>query len=64
MLKILNTTNVEFGLYAKDSKVVYGRPENADRMIYLNELFKRFHENDQIFNNLKETCEHAVNILR
>lgn len=34
------TTNVEFGLYLKSNKIVYGRPNDAPKMRYLDKLYK------------------------
>lgn len=35
------TTNVEFGMFAMSSKVVYGRPDDAPKMKYLDALAER-----------------------
>jgi 8-oxo-dGTP pyrophosphatase MutT (NUDIX family) len=35
------TTNVEYGLDLKGGKVVYGRPTNADKVRYLDELYQK-----------------------
>lgn len=34
------TTNVEFGYWLHSGKVVYGRPNNADKIKYLDWLYK------------------------
>lgn len=33
------TTNIEFGYWIKSGKVLYGRPENAEKMKYLDWLY-------------------------
>jgi hypothetical protein len=35
------TTNVEFGLYAKDPRSIYGRPDDADHIGYLDWVWDR-----------------------
>lgn len=52
------TTNVEFGLYAATSKVVYGRPDEAPKMKYLDALAQRY--NIKIHNTLEQTILAAV----
>ena len=57
------TTNVEFGYYVRDSKVAYGRPDSAEKMKYLDRLFKRHHSECIIYNDLRELCNYVVKIL-
>lgn len=47
------TTNVEFGLHCKSSKVVLGYPEGAPKMRYLHALANR--ENIPVLHTLEET---------
>ena len=57
------TTNIEFGYYVRDSRVMYGRPKTAEKMAYLDRLYKRHHEDGIIHNDLEELCKHCVEIL-
>lgn len=57
------TTNVEFGYYVRDSKVVYGRPDSSRLNSYLDRLYKRHHVDCQIYNDLQEMCRNAVELL-
>ena len=36
------TTNVEFGMYIKSDKIIYGRPNEAENVRYLDSLYKRW----------------------
>ena len=36
------TTNVEFGMFFKEKRCVYGRPESADNCRYLDYVYKKF----------------------
>lgn len=36
------TTNVEFGMWAKDPKVIYGRPDWAEQTRYLDHIYKKY----------------------
>jgi len=36
------TTNVEFGMFVRDSRSVYGRPPNAENCRYLDYVYKKF----------------------
>ena len=56
------TTNIEFGYYVRDSKVLYGRPDNADTIRYMDKLYKR-HHNRIIYNDLFELCNSVVTLL-
>ncbi len=59
------TTNVEFGRYCHRKNVVYGRPEEADNIRYLDWLFQRVNpeKGNGPFSTLHETLEQAVRIL-
>ena len=56
------TTNIEFGYYVRNSKVLYGRPDNADTIRYMDKLYKR-HHNRIIYNDLFELCNSVVTLL-
>lgn len=58
------TTNVEFGYWiAKDpKKVIYGRPEKAKKIKYLDWLFKK-ESKELIYNSLEETLDRAIEII-
>lgn len=36
------TTNVEFGMWIKDPKVIYGRPDWAEQTRYLDHIYKKY----------------------
>lgn len=57
------TTNVEFGYYVRDSRVVYGRPDSAELNSYLDRLYKRHHSEGLIYNDLRELCKYIVETL-
>ena len=57
------TTNVEFGYYVRDPKVVYGRPDTAQGNKYLDRLFARHHGGSVIYNDLQTLCSHVVALL-
>ena len=53
------TTNVEFGYWLHTGKVVYGRPDNAEKIKYLDWLYELDYDNKPI-NNLQELLQLAV----
>ena len=55
------TTNVEFGLWIKSGKVLYGRPEWAQKIGYLDWLYKEECKKDP-FNNLIDLLTQAVKL--
>lgn len=57
------TTNVEFGYYVRDPKVVYGRPDSSKLNSYLDKLYKRHHSDVKIFNDLNSLCCYALELL-
>ena len=57
------TTNVEFGYYVRDTKVVYGRPDSSKLNSYLDRLYKRHHSDVKIFNDLNLLCCYALELL-
>jgi len=53
------TTNVEFGYWLHTKKVLYGRPDNAAKIKYIDWLYKTDYGLDPI-NNLDELLQKAV----
>jgi len=53
------TTNIEFGLWAKSEKLVYGRPDNAPKNDYLDYCYRKFLKKEPI-NDLKELIKVIV----
>ncbi len=53
------TTNVEFGLYLKTGKIIYGRPDNSERNNYLDELYKSVYREFPT-NTLESTIESSL----
>jgi len=54
------TTNVEFGYWLHTNKVLYGRPDDAEKIKYLDWLYKLDYNKDPI-NNLEELLKEAIN---
>ncbi|CAF2961405.1 unnamed protein product [Rotaria sp. Silwood2] len=55
------TTNVEFGEDLHSGKIVYGRPENAEKCHYLDKRMKELKL--PVFTSLTDTLRHAVSLL-
>jgi hypothetical protein len=53
------TTNVEFGLYVKSGRLVYGRPDSAPHCGYLDYVYER-ETGCKPFNNLEDLLAHAI----
>jgi len=53
------TTNVEFGYWLHTGKVLYGRPDNAEKVKYLDWLYK-IDYNKEPFNNLEELLKACI----
>lgn len=53
------TTNTEFGEDLNSHKIVYGRPDNAEKCRYLDTRFSEL--NQPFFNKLSDTLEYAIN---
>lgn len=51
------TTNVEFGLFVKEDKAFYGRPDTAELVRYLDSLYMRYHGERQISSDLRTLCK-------
>lgn len=56
------TTNVEFGYWLHTNKVIYGRPDNAEKIKYLDWLYKLDY-NEEPINNLEELLTKAIEKL-
>lgn len=60
------TTNVEFGTYLqiKPSQIVYGRPHDAEKIRYLDWLYKYEKKDDAIiYETLEECLDNAMKLL-
>lgn len=55
------TTNIEFGEDLHSGKIVYGRPENAEKCDYLDQRMKEMKL--PVFVSLEYTLDHAVSLL-
>ncbi len=55
------TTNVEFGYWLHSGKVIYGRPDNAVKIKYLDWLYE-LEYNEKPINDLKLLLENAINL--
>ena len=53
------TTNVEFGYWIHTKKVLYGRPDDADKIKYLDWLYKK-ELNKEPFNDLETLLKAAI----
>lgn len=53
------TSNVEFGLWLSSGKILYGRPDNAYMMEYLDLMYEKFY-NKKPHNNLFELIKEAI----
>jgi len=53
------TTNVEFGYWLHSGKVIYGRPDNASKIKYLDWLYKEDYNKEPI-NNLEELLKETL----
>lgn len=53
------TTNVEFGYYLHTGKVLYGRPDNAEKIKYLDWIYE-FDYNKKPFNTLEDLLKNAI----
>lgn len=56
------TTNVEFGYWLHSGKVIYGRPDNAEKVKYLDWLYELDY-NKKPINDLKTSLEEALEKL-
>ena len=55
------TTNVEFGYWLHSGKVIYGRPNNAKKVKYLDWLYKMDY-NKKPFSNIDELLKESINL--
>lgn len=53
------TTNVEAGLYVKSGRMIYGRPDNAEQVRYLDHIYRKFTGLNPS-NSLKTTIDAAI----
>ena len=54
------TTNVEFGYWLHSGKVIYGRPNDAEKIKYLDWLYKLDY-NEEPYENLDELLVETIN---
>ncbi len=57
------TSNVEFGYYINKKNIIYGRPDNADEISYLDWLYKK-DTGETPFNNLEDLLVESIRILK
>lgn len=55
------TTNVEFGRFYQRLDCIYGRPDDADHIRYLDWLYTKDNHNRPIYNTLEDTLRAAAN---
>ena len=55
------TTNVEFGYWLHSGKVIYGHPDNAKKVKYLDWLYKVDY-NKEPFSNIDELLKESINL--
>lgn len=53
------TTNVEFGYWLHTNKVIYGRPDNAEKIKYLDWLYELDY-NEKPYNNLDDLLKCCI----
>lgn len=56
------TSNIEFGYFIKSQKLLYGRPDDAPYMEYLDWLYE-YETKKRPLTNLKNLCEEALEFL-
>ena len=56
------TTNVEFGYWLHSGKVIYGRPDNAEKIKYLDWLYEKDYDKEPI-NNLEELLKQTIALV-
>ena len=54
------TTNVEFGYWLYTGKVIYGRPDSAKKVKYLDWLYELDY-NEKPFNNIDKLLKSSIN---
>ena len=57
------TTNVEFGYWLHSGKVIYGRPNNAEKIKYLDWLYKLDYNKEPV-DSLEELLKICVNNIK
>lgn len=58
------TTYVEFGLFVKEDRTFYGRPDNAELIRYLDNLYKRHHKDRLVYTDLHSLCGRCCDYLQ
>ena len=53
------TTNVEYGMWVKNKKIIYGRPDSADQIRYLDHLYNRYLARTP-YNDLADTVQASI----
>lgn len=53
------TTNVEFGSYVRSNRIIYGRPDDAEKTDYLDWLYTRIAKR-LIYNDLEQLMQQAT----
>lgn len=53
------TTNIEMGMYVKSGKIIYGRPDNALQIRYLDHIYRKF-AGLEPKNTLEDTAKTAI----
>lgn len=57
------TTNVEFGFWINDKRTVYGRPNDAEKIRYLDALWEHCDRWPKPFSDLNKMCTFIKNTL-
>ena len=57
------TTNVEFGYWVKSDRCFYGRPNNAEKIEYLDWLYSKEHHGQKPSESMEELCQLVINWL-
>ena len=57
------TTNVEFGYWVRSSKVVYGRPQNAEKCFYLDYIYA-LEQNKQPVDTLEGLASEVIKLTK
>lgn len=57
------TTNIEYGMYIKSGKVLYGRPDDSPKNKYLDYCYKNFINKEPI-NNLEDLAKESMEFFK
>ena len=55
------TTNIEFGYWLNSGKIIYGRPDTAEEIGYLDFIYKQKYQKEPI-NNLDELVYESIKL--